>query len=125
MTPEEAQRLAKRLRIEREKHGLSAHEVARRAGVNVGTVTRIELGQIASPRPENLLAIAAVLDIPAADIFALANWVQPDDLPSFSSYLRAKYGSLPESAFREMQTVFESLALKYGTQGPGPHDDEY
>lgn len=125
MTPQETQRLATRLRAERERHSLSAHEVARRAGINVGTVTRIELGQIVSPRPENLLAIAAVLDIPASDIFALANWVQPDDLPNFSSYLRAKYGSLPEAAFHEMQTFFDSLALKYGTQGPAPHEDEY
>jgi transcriptional regulator with XRE-family HTH domain len=125
MTPEEAQRLAQRLRKDREQHGLSAHEVARRAGVNVGTVTRIELGQIASPRPENLLAIAAVLDIPASDIFALANWVQPDDLPSFSPYMRAKYSSLPESAFREMQTFFDSMAVKYGAKGPALREDEY
>ncbi|MDQ1734152.1 MAG: hypothetical protein QOH56_403 [Pseudonocardiales bacterium] len=124
MTPEEARRLAKRLRARREKAGLSAHEVARRASVNVATVTRIELGQIANPRAENLLSIAAVLDIPASDIFALANWVQKDDLPSFSPYMRAKYGFLPESAFREMQDVFDEMAVKYGTHGPAPGDDE-
>ena len=125
MTPDEAQRLAKRLRHEREKLGLSAHEVARRAGINVGTVTRIELGQIANPRAENLLAIAAVLAIPGSDIFALANWVQKDDLPSFSPYMRAKYSFLPESAFKEMQTFFDTMAVKYGTDGPARGEDEY
>src|SRR4051794_30322980 len=106
MTPEEARQLASRLRSVREKSGLSAAEVARRAGVTTGTVTRIELGQIASPRPENLLAIAAVLDIPASDIFALTNWMPSDQLPSFSPYMRARYRSLPEAALVEIQHVF-------------------
>lgn len=71
MTPEQAAQLAELLRTHRQRLGLSAHEVARRAGVNVGTVTRIEKEQIPSPRPENLIAIGEVLGIPAADLFAV------------------------------------------------------
>jgi transcriptional regulator with XRE-family HTH domain len=124
MTPKEAKQLASRLRAERERLGLSASEVARRAHVNVATVTRIELGQIANPRAENLLAIAAVLGVPAADIFTLTNWLGEDYLPSFSPYMRAKYGDLPESAFAEMQRVFDRMTLRFGTRGPAPGEDE-
>jgi transcriptional regulator with XRE-family HTH domain len=125
MTPEEAHRLAHRIRVERVKLGLSAHEVARRAGINVGTVTRLELGQIKEPRPTNLLAIAAVLGIEPADIFMLSSWLPSDDLPSFSPYMRAKYDYLPEEAFIEMQRVFDKMAVKYGSHGPNRGDDEY
>lgn len=125
MTPEEAKRLAANLQAQRIAKGLSAHEVARRAGVNVGTVTRIELGQIGSPRPENLIAIAAVLDIQVADIFATANWVEKDQLPSFAPYMRAKYRDLPEEALQELKTFFNETARRYGTAGPANGADEY
>ncbi len=125
MTPEEVHRLAHRIRTERIKLGLSAHEVARRAGINVGTVTRLELGQIKEPRPTNLLAIAAVVGIEAADIFTLSNWLPSDDLPSFNPYMRSKYDYLPEAAFTEMQQYFNKVALKYGSHGPNRGDDEY
>ena len=125
MTPEEATQLASRLRRAREQKGLSAAEVARRAGITTGTVTRIELGQIAAPRAESLLAIAAVLDIPASDIFIVMNWLPSDQLPSFSPYLRSRYQSLPEEALAEIQGVFDRIAEQYGLYGPGPKQDEY
>ena len=83
MTPEETDQLARLIRERREEIHLSASEVARRAGVTPGTVTRIELGQIASPRPENLTAIGTVLGIPAADLFALTDWLPKGQLPTF------------------------------------------
>lgn len=91
MIPEQAAQLAELLRTHRQRLGLSAHEVARRAGVNVGTVTRIEKEQIPSLRPENMIAIGEVLGIPAADLFAVGDWVPEHELPSFRPYLRAKY----------------------------------
>lgn len=124
MSPRQAKQLANRLKQERQRLGISASEVARRAHVNVGTVTRIELSQIANPRTENLLAIAAVLRIPASDIFALTNWLRSDNLPSFAPYMRAKYGHLPESALAELQRVFDRMTETYGTSGPGPGEDE-
>jgi transcriptional regulator with XRE-family HTH domain len=74
MTPEEARSLADLLRTQRDFLGLSAHEVARRAGVNVGTVTRIEHGEIPNPRPESLMAMARVLQISPSDLFAATAW---------------------------------------------------
>lgn len=124
MTPTQVTKMAQTLKSNRERLGLTAAEVARRAHVNIGTVTRIEHGQITSPRTENLLAIAAVLEIPAADVFAMTNLLQTNQLPSFTPYLRAKYQYLPESAIAEMQRVFDDIASRVGRQGPRPGEDE-
>lgn len=124
MTLEQAAQLATLLRTQRQRLGLSAHEVARRAGVNVGTVTRIEKEQIPSPRPENLTAIGEVLGIPAADLFAVVDWVPEHELPSFSPYLRAKYKEFPEAAVGEMERFFARLAKKHGVEGPVHGEDE-
>src|SRR5580765_4051631 len=63
MTPNEAKYLAAQIRKRRNELHLSAAEVARRAGVTTGTVTRLELAQISDPRPGNLVAIGQVLGL--------------------------------------------------------------
>lgn len=125
MTPEEAHRLAALLRTKRQATGLNASEVARRAGVDKGTVTRIELGQIPRPRPENLRAIGDVLGIPAADLFTATDWLPDGDLPTFRPYLRSKYRELPEEAVAEIEAVFDRLARDYGSHGLINHEDEH
>jgi transcriptional regulator with XRE-family HTH domain len=124
MTPEEAKQLGAMLRAKREDSGLTAREVARRAGVDVGTVTRIEQGQILAPRPENLTALGEVLQIPAADLFATADWLPKNELPTLTPYLRAKYKELPQEAVDEMEQFFARLAKKHGVQGPEGGEDE-
>lgn len=124
MNPEEAQRLAALLRDRRRTAGLTAREVARRAHVDVGTVTRIELAQIANPRPDSLRAIGDVLGIPAADLFAATDWLPPTELPTFRPYMRTKYRELPEEAVAEIEAVFERLARDYGGHGPLGGEDE-
>ncbi len=124
MTPEEAKRLGALLRAKREASGLTAREVARRAAVDVGTVTRIEQGQILSPRPDSLNALGEVLGIPAADLFATADWLPRNELPTFTPYLRAKYKDFPDEAVAEMETFFGRLAKKHGVHGPAAGEDE-
>ena len=124
MTPEEAEQLAHLLRTKRRQLGLTAREVARRASVDVGTVTRIEAAQILSPRPDNLTAIGQVLDIPAADIFAITDWLPRKELPTFRPYMRAKYKELPDEAVVKMEAYFADLAGEYGLQGPAEGEDE-
>lgn len=125
MSPAEAKRLADLLHARRQTCGLSAREVARRAGVDVGTVTRLEQGLIPNPRVERLRAIAEVLEIPAADLFAVADWLPKDELPSFRPYLRAKYRDLPPKAVKEIEDVFERLARDHRLRGPQDHEDEF
>jgi transcriptional regulator with XRE-family HTH domain len=125
MTPDQAQQLAELLRRHRQAQQLTAREVARRAGVDVGTVTRLEQGQILSPRAENLRAIGAVLHIPAADLFAAAAWLPEGELPSFRPYLRSKYRELPPEAIAEIEAEFERIARDYGARGPVDGEDEH
>lgn len=124
MHPSDTQRLADILARRRQELGLSARDVARQAGVDVGTVTRIELGQIASPRPDSLKAIAGVLGLPVSDLFTVADWLPKHELPSFSPYLRAKYRELPDSAIAEIEAFTDRLRREHGGHGPRDGEDE-
>ncbi len=130
MSPDAASRLAELLRTAREQLGLSVREVAKRSGVVNSNIVRLEQGAIPNPRPETLKAIADVLDLDLADVFASIGYVQPKGLPSFTPYLRSKYGDMPESAVQELQRYFTKLAQKHGlnpgtTQGPRDGEDEH
>lgn len=118
--------LAELLRSARQQAGLSSREVAKRAGVNVSVVLRLQDGSVASPRPDTVKAVAEVLDIDLSDAYAAAGYVPPSGLPSFSPYLRSKYADLPPAAQRELEQSFGHIAKKYGydADGPAPGQDE-
>ena len=103
------------LRRKREALGLSATQVARRANLDPGTVTRIELEQINEPTPASLKAIAGVLDIPVSDLFVVADWIPQGELPSLLPYLRSKYADLPEQVVAEL----ENLLIRVLERGNG------
>lgn len=124
MTPNEAKRLAYTLKRQRQALGLSASEVARRAGVTAGTITRLELASIQRPQAETLKSIAEVLDIPVSDLFTTADWLPKHQLPTFSPYLRTKYRDLPPEALTELEQSFGRIAKRYGYDGDGPAPGE-
>lgn len=127
MNENQTKQLSDLLVSKRAAAGLSAAEVARRAGVDVGTVWRIERGMIASPKAKTLQAIGKVLGIPANDLFEIAPWATPDELPTIRPYLRTKYRQLPPEAMQEIEAHFADLAEKYGItfdQNDGPLDGE-
>lgn len=130
MSPDAAKHLAELLRTARENLGLSVREVGRRSGVSDGNVVRLEQGAIPNPRPDTLKAIADVLELDLADVFASIGYVQPQGLPSFTPYLRSKYGDMPDEAVRDLQAYFTKLAKKHGLNpdehsGPKPGEDEH
>jgi transcriptional regulator with XRE-family HTH domain len=55
--------IAAALRRERERHGLSSAELARRAGIAKSTVSQLEAGA-GNPSVETLWALAVVLEVP-------------------------------------------------------------
>ena len=114
MTPKQTVQLINLLSNKRKESDLSVNEVARRANVDVGTVWRIEQGQIPTPKAESLKAIGMVLGIPSVDLFAIVGWIPSGELPSFGPYLRAKYSQLPDEAAQEIKAHFEAVARKYG-----------
>ncbi|GAB3275735.1 hypothetical protein GCM10027449_14790 [Sinomonas notoginsengisoli] len=123
----DAQGLAKAIRNQREKLGLSASEVARQAGVAKGTVTRLELGQIGSPRMDNLRAIADVLKVSLTELLADSSLLRESDLPALAPYLRTKFKDMPEGALKEIDDHFREVAKRHGihlNNGPAPGEDE-
>jgi len=124
LTPEQALALAKILRAKRAVLQLSMRQVEAVSGVNSATIVRLERGSILTPQPETLKAMAAALDLSVSDLFAVADWVPAQELPTFRPYLRAKYKQLPESAVAEMEQFFEHLTMRHGAHGPADGEDE-
>lgn len=88
------------------------------------TITRIELGAFMAPRPDKLSRIAEALDLSLADVFALADYVVPTDLPSFQPYLRSRYRGMPDEAIDDLDKAFARIVKKHGYQPDGPTDGE-
>ena len=126
MEPEQAKRLGQHLRKRREGLGWSTRDLAERAAVNYATITRIENGDFAAPRPDKLSRIAEALELELADVFAMADYVVPANLPTLAPYLRAKYGDMPDDALEQIERYATRLARKHGMtmEGPAPGEDE-
>lgn len=126
MKNSEAIQLARLLKSARTKASLSTRDLEARSGVTASNVVRLEQGAIANPRPETLKALADVLGLDLADVYAAAGYVQPTGLPSFSPYLRSRYNDLPKAAQRELENSFKQISRKYGyvAEGPSPGEDE-
>ncbi|WP_235886952.1 helix-turn-helix domain-containing protein [Mycobacteroides chelonae] len=119
--------VADAMRLSREALGLSANEVARRAGMHPSTYWRIETGQIPKPDADSLTAIATALDIPASDLFAASGWLPDSELPSLRPYLRTKY-HLPPEAVSKLEASVKAIAGEYGISighGPVRGEDEH
>jgi transcriptional regulator with XRE-family HTH domain len=126
MHQDQATELGRHLRARREQLGLSTRELAERAGTTHTTIVRIEQGGFEAPAPDKLSRIADALDVSLADVFALAEYAIPDELPSFRPYLRTKYRGLPTEAVEQLERSFQRLAKRHGFEpaGPAPGEDE-
>lgn len=118
MNDEKAQQLGAYIRHMRKVRGLDNRELARRAKVDSGGLTRIEQGQIHNPKPRTLCAIATALDLPAADLFALAGYTSPRDLPSIEHYLNTKYSHIPTDHTWPICQAVERLSAIYQEEPP-------
>lgn len=120
----QAKNVANLVKSRRVARGLSASEVARRAGVAKATVTRLEQQVIANPVPENIRSIGKVLDIPDADLFAAAGWVGEGELPGLGVYLKVKYRNIPDVGLADIERHFKGIVDRYGLNLTGPVDAE-
>jgi transcriptional regulator with XRE-family HTH domain len=91
-----------------------------------GTIVRLEQGAIATPSPSKLSRIAEALDLSLADVFSMAGYAVPNELPSFQPYLRRKYRDMPPEAIEDLDTAFSKIIKKHGydPRGPRPGEDE-
>lgn len=127
MSAEDYLHLAGIIREARTEKGYSATQLARQAGIQPSTVTRLEAAQLQHPQPETLVSIARVLELPVTDLFACLNWMPKEQLPSFTPYLRAKYGELPDEVQEKLERDFIKVVQRYGYEcnGPQPGQDEF
>jgi transcriptional regulator with XRE-family HTH domain len=100
------------LRARRTELGLSFQQVADQTGLHFSYLVKLEHGQYERPAPKYLRIMAGALDIPLDDLLALAGYDQPERLPSFTPYLRAKY-ELPPEAVADLERYFEMLRAYY------------
>jgi transcriptional regulator with XRE-family HTH domain len=112
--PEQAAELGRLIRECRSELGLSVRQLAEQAEMNFATLSRIEQGQFAAPGPDKLARIAEALGLSTADLFVLAGYTGPGDLPSFQPYLRGKYRDMPSAAVDELNKAFERISRKHG-----------
>ena len=126
MDEEQAKNLGKILRDRRESLGLSLRQVGKQAELPDVTILRFEQGAFAAPAPDKLARVAEVLGLTLADVYALADYAVPSDLPSFTPYLRTKYRNLPVEDIDKIEAYASRLARKHGIslQGPAPGEDE-
>lgn len=126
MDDEQAKSLGELLKRKREELGLSTRQLGEIAGLDGVTVLRFEQGAFAAPRPDKLARVAEALGISLADVYALADYAVPDDLPSFRPYLRAKYRGLPADEVDKIEAYAARLAKRHGVDltGPAPGQDE-
>ena len=60
--------LKEKLRTERRRAALTQEELAKRAGVGIATIARIEGGEIEEPRVSTLRKLAQALGVEARDL---------------------------------------------------------
>jgi transcriptional regulator with XRE-family HTH domain len=119
MSTNDARKLGSYLKASREAAGLSTRALGTKAGVNDSTVVRLEHGLRNGPRPDVLTKVATALNIDVADIFALAGYAIPTQLPGLAAYLHLKYGYLPQPAQDELVTYLRHLHTRYGLKEGG------
>jgi transcriptional regulator with XRE-family HTH domain len=124
MNQGQAKQLGEWLRERRHEAGISTTQLAKRIGITDGTISRIEQGFIVSPDPRKLRAISEQLDLNLADVYAMAGYAAPTDLPSFQPYLRRKYHDLPDDALDDLERAFDRIVREHGYDADGPSGGE-
>ena len=109
----QARRLGALIRQFREAAGFSLRGLEDATGIDDSLLTRFERGAILTPGADKLSRIAAALDAPLADLYAMANYAVPDELPTLGPYLRTKYRSLPPSAINQIERYAKQVAQRY------------
>ena len=98
---------------DREQAGLSLTAYAVMVGISRPYLSRLERGEHARPSPRVVAQIARRRGLSMADLFFATDYLFPDDLPSFGSYVRAKCQGWPESAIKELEDFYLYIEAKY------------
>lgn len=106
----------------RKERGLTLPQLAEQIGVSKSNLYYWETGRW-MPKPDQFEPLARALDVSYEDLFALAGYGHYEELPTFTPYLRAKYGALPDEALAEAEAFFDELTRRYGEEGGDAEPD--
>lgn len=88
------------IRRERARAGMTVRELAEAARLVPSTVSRLETGQIAEPRPSHLQQLARALGIEVEELYAPAGYSNEGAWPELRTYLRQRYQLSEDAASR-------------------------
>lgn len=121
MDDKQAKRLGAVIKERRHAVGLSLRGLRDVTGIDDGLLSRMESGAILTPAPDKLARIASALDLNLSDLYAMADYAVPGELPSPALYLRTKFrGGLPDRAMRSLTRELDQLLAKHGLDPAGP-----
>lgn len=126
MKHEPGKTLGKYIKDHRIARGMTGRELARQIGTDTAYLVRLERGEYRSPRPDILANVATALDVPMSDLYAIAGYIAPTELPSLTPYLRTKYRQLSDDAIDSVDAYLQHIAENEGVNlnGPAPEEDE-
>lgn len=114
MNEPQSRALGASLRERRRFLNLSTKTLGAAVGVPSSTISRIETGSFKAPRPDKLARIAEILRLPAGEVFALAGYVTPRDLPEYATYLRTKHPDLSDGAIQRLSLQLREVLSEFG-----------
>lgn len=111
---------------------ISGRQAAKLAGIDSHTMSMLERGGYAAPRPKTLRRIARTLDIPILDVFYAAGYLAPEDLVDMvrdfnPDLARSKFEpmQIDEAKNRYIETQIEKFGLDYvGPEYKPPTDGQ-
>jgi len=124
MNRRSAKRFGSWMKQRRQETGITTTRLAKQIGIPDATITRIEQGEFLAPSPEKLRRIAEGLNLSLADVYAMAGYAAPSELPSFQPYLRRKYQDMPAAAEKDLEKAFRDIIARHGYDPEGPKDGE-
>jgi transcriptional regulator with XRE-family HTH domain len=102
------QQLGDLIKAERQRAGWTVRELAEEADLVASTVSRLENGLIAEPRPSHLQQLARALGIDLEEFYLPAGYSTPDAWPGLQPYLRGKFG-LTEQQASQIEGYFQAV----------------
>lgn len=112
----------------REASGMTVRQASAESGVSIGLISLLEQGKSKTATIDRLIALSETYGIEPIDIVEAAGYNLTPALPTFTPYLRSRYGQLPPEAHQEIAAAFQCIAGKYGisedSRGPALGQDE-
>ncbi|GHG43955.1 hypothetical protein GCM10012320_08420 [Sinomonas cellulolyticus] len=115
--------LAEYLARRRKYLKLSVRGLARKAGMDMATFSRLENCQLRNPRVETLRSLATALEVPFFDLLTVAGFQTPFDLDAATRPIWAKLSALPVEASADADAYLQRLIDQHRIDLDGPTID--